>query len=205
MFLCEYVFTADDTNPCRRCSCSERAICLFFQFLPEKSHKSNFDFLVKLSHCYYCPVRKQPQCLVVFSLYFLYKSPTDYTVTVALGFFWLSRGRHVMSASLVSWLFFPLSLHIVLCTFGCLFFGGLSHLPLSVLISRRSPAHCILFALGQDKHCLCVTPKTFHRLSRFQYAPNISVIGFFLLWESFRESENGKKGKKRGGGKRNGE
>lgn len=73
-------------------------------------------------------------------------------------------------------------------------------LPLSVLISRRSPAHSILFALGQDKHCLCVTPKTFHRLSRFQHGPDISIIGFFLLWECFRESENGKK--KKSGGKR---
>lgn len=73
------------------------------------------------------------------------------------------------------------------------FFCSLSLLPLSVLISRRSPAHSILFALGQDKHCLCVTPKTFHRLSRFQHGPDISIIGFFLLWECLRESENGKK------------
>lgn len=62
----------------------------------------------------------------------------------------------------------------------------LSPLLLSVLISRRSPAHGILFALGQDKHCSCVTPKTFHRLSRFQHGPDISVIGFFLLWECLR-------------------
>lgn len=83
---------------------------------------------------------------------------------------------------------------------GWFFFGSLSLLPLSVLISRRSPAHSILFALGQDKHCLCVTPKTFHRLSRFQHGPDISIIGFFLLWECLRESENGKE--KKGGGKR---
>lgn len=72
------------------------------------------------------------------------------------------------------------------------FFFCLSLLLLSILISQHSPAHSILFALGQDKHCLCVTPKTFHRLSRFQHGPDISIIGFFLLWECFRESEHGK-------------
>lgn len=72
-------------------------------------------------------------------------------------------------------------------------FSSLSLLPLSVLISHRSPAHSILFALGQDKHCLCVTPKTFHRLSRFQHGPDISIIGFFLLWECLGEWEWKKK------------
>lgn len=84
----------------------------------------------------------------------------------------------------------------VLCPHGCRFFG-LSPSPLSVLISRRSPAHSILFALRQDKHCLCVTPKTFHRLSRFQHGPNISIIGFFLLWEWVRERESKWKRKKK--------
>ena len=78
------------------------------------------------------------------------------------------------------------------------FFFCLSLLLLSVLISRHSPAHSILFALGQDKHCLCVTPKTFHRLSRFQHGPDISIIGFFLLWECFRERESMESKKKRG-------
>lgn len=70
--------------------------------------------------------------------------------------------------------------HVVLCPLVTHSFG-LSLLLLSVLISRRSPAHSILFAQGQDKHCLCVTPKTFHRLSRFQHGPDISIIVFFLL------------------------
>lgn len=88
---------------------------------------------------------------------------------------------------------------------GCLFFSFLFFLSvsLSVLISWRSPARSILFALGQDKHCLCVTPKTFHRLSRFQHGPDISIIGFFLLGvcerERQRERERVRKGKKRKG------
>lgn len=85
---------------------------------------------------------------------------------------------------------------------GCLFFLSFFFLSvsLSVLISWRSPAHSILFALGQDKHCLCVTPKTFHRLSRFQHEPDISIIGFFLLGvcerERQKERERVRKGKK---------
>lgn len=56
----------------------------------------------------------------------------------------------------------------------------LSSLQLSALILRRSPANRILFALRQDKHCPCVTPKTFHRLSHFQHGSDIAIIGFFL-------------------------
>lgn len=91
---------------------------------------------------------------------------------------------------------------------GCLFFSFLFFLSvsLSVLISWRSPARSILFALGQDKHCLCVTPKTFHRLSRFQHGPDISIIGFFLLGvcerKRQRERERVRKGKKGRGGKK---
>lgn len=59
-------------------------------------------------------------------------------------------------------------------------FFCLSSLQLSALILRRSPANRILFALRQDKHCPCVTPKTFHRLSHFQHGSDIAIIGFFL-------------------------
>lgn len=69
-----------------------------------------------------------------------------------------------------------------------LYFFGLSFLQLSALILRRSPANRILFALRQDKHCPCVTPKTFHRLSHFQHGSDISIIGFFLLLKCSEET-----------------
>ena len=120
---------------------------------------------------------------------------TSDTVTVLLLLFCLSLGHQISCASSVPLLFFPLPVQVVPCPLGSNFFFR-SFPPcrcLAVLISHSSPAHSILFALGQDKHCLCVTPKTFHRLSRFQHGPDISIIVLFLLWECFRESENGKK------------
>lgn len=69
-----------------------------------------------------------------------------------------------------------------------LFFFWLSFLQLSALILRRSPANRILFALWQDKHCPCVTPKTFHRLSHFQHGSDISIIEFFLLLKCSEET-----------------
>lgn len=73
------------------------------------------------------------------------------------------------------------------CKLPSLFFW-LSFLQLSALILRRSPANRILFALRQDKHCPCVTPKTFHRLSHFQHGSDISIIGFFLLLKCSEET-----------------
>lgn len=71
---------------------------------------------------------------------------------------------------------------------SCPLFFWLSFLQLSALILRRSPANRILFALRQDKHCPCVTPKTFHRLSHFQHGSDISIIGFFLLLKCSEET-----------------
>lgn len=62
----------------------------------------------------------------------------------------------------------------------CVAIFCLSSTQLSALIWQRSPANRILFALRQDKHCPCVTPKTFHRLSHFQHGSDIATIGFFL-------------------------
>lgn len=96
----------------------------------------------------------------------------------------LSWGHWIISMSSFS-LGFSCSLFACPLSIGCLFiFVGLPLLPLSALILRRSPAHSILFALRQDKHCPCVTLKIFHRPTRFKY---ISIIGFFLLWECLRE------------------
>lgn len=62
----------------------------------------------------------------------------------------------------------------------CVAIFCLSSSQLSALIWRRSPANRILFALQQDKHCPCVTPKTFHRPSHLQHRSDIATIGFFL-------------------------
>lgn len=79
---------------------------------------------------------------------------------------------------------------------SCPLFFWLSFLQLSALILRRSPANRILFALRQDKHCPCVTPKTFHRLSHFQHGSDISIIGFFLLLKCSEETMRVKKEKR---------
>lgn len=91
-----------------------------------------------------------------------------------------------------------LSLSRVLCPASCpFFFFWLSFSQLSALILRRSPANRILFALRQDKHCPCVTPKTFHRLSHFQHGSDISIIGFFLLLKCSEETMRVKRKNKR--------
>lgn len=78
---------------------------------------------------------------------------------------------------------------------SCYFYPCLQLLvfPCGVLIWRHCPAHYILFALQQDKHCVCVTPKTFHRLSRFQHGPRIALIGAFLLRDTVEERGRVKK------------
>lgn len=70
---------------------------------------------------------------------------------------------------------------------------------LSALISQRSPADRILFALRQDKHCSCVTPKTFHRPSHFQHGSDISIIGFFLMQKCSEDTMSVEKTKQRRG------
>lgn len=129
------------------------------------------------------------------------------TVTVLLLSSSASAGSDHLRITCLIAVFF-LTANAVLCLLGLPFFSFLFFLSvsLSVLISWRSPARSILFALGQDKHCLCVTPKTFHRLSRFQHGPDISIIGFFLLGVCERETERARESeereKKEGEGKR---
>lgn len=75
-------------------------------------------------------------------LYFLYKNHTILvTLTVPLVFFCLSWGHHVTSASSVSLLFFPLSVHVVLYPFWLPFFFFCSF-PLAAVCSYLAPLSC---------------------------------------------------------------
>lgn len=84
----------------------------------------------------------------------------------------------------LSCFFLPLSKQSSRLLAYCFFFSPPIFPPCrAVCYLMALSAYSILFALLQDKHRLCVTPKTFHRLSGFQRGPDISVIGFFLLGE----------------------